>query len=345
MWRGDKRERDRRDIPVVAHLDELRGTILRCVAYVCVFAGAAWCFREQLLYVLQRPAVAGAKAAGIEHLPFRVFEPAGGFIIAIQVSIVAGIIASSPLIIGEIWRYLAPGFEEDELKHSIHILPFAIVLFAAGVVFCYFVSPNAFAFLFRVSMSLKVEPELTLLPYLWFTLRLMLAFGLAFELPLLMMFLGVIGLVTSRQLLAFWRHAVVIIFIFAAVVTPTPDPVNMTILAIPMVLLYLLSILLVHAMPQGRERPEEPAPETPPAAPVAEAELGALPPASETSEALAAPDDPTLPVYDEARARERETEEFYGEHGVATAPEEDVEIPTPDAGPNDADRSEGLPPV
>ena len=251
-----KRVRDRRELGFFDHLDELRARIIRAVVYVTVGGVLGWTQREWLLAVLRRPADLGAKAVGIEHLPFRVFEPAEGFMIAIQVALVAGLVLAAPLIFWEIWRFIEPALEDHERRYVVLILPAAVVLFLGGIAFCYAVSPRAFAFLFAIDQTLGVDVERTLRPYLWFIIRLMLGFGLAFELPMVLMFLGFIGVVTSRQLVSWWRYAVVIIFAFSAIITPTVDPVNMTILALPMILLYALSVGLVHMVQRNKERAE-----------------------------------------------------------------------------------------
>ncbi|NSW57973.1 MAG: twin-arginine translocase subunit TatC [Armatimonadetes bacterium] len=249
------RQRDRRELSFFDHLEELRMRIIRSFVYVCVGAAVSWAYRDDILAVLRYPAEEGARRVGVENLPFRVFEPAAGFTIAIQTALLAGLILALPLILIEIWCFIEPALEDNERKYLILIWPFAVVLFVGGVVFCYYVSPNAYAFLFRMDQSLGVEIERTLKPYLWFTMRLLLAFGLAFELPLVLMFLGFLGIVNSRQLMGWWRQAIVIIFVFAAIVTPTVDPVNMAILAGPMILLYLLSVALVGIV-QRRPSPE-----------------------------------------------------------------------------------------
>ena len=313
-----EKQRNRKELGFFEHLDELRNRIIRCVIYIVVGSIAGWTYREPLLVLLRRPAEIGAQQVGVEHLPFRVFEPVGGFMIAIQVALMTGLVAAAPLLIWEIWRFVEPALEHHERRYSILVLPFAIMLFLGGVVFCYFVSPRAFAFLFSIDLTLGVELERTLQPYLWFMMRLMLAFGLAFELPLVLMFLGFIGVVDSRQLIRWWRQAVVIVFIFAAVVTPTMDPVNMTILAVPMMLLYLLSIVLVRFVQRKRER------ET--AAPAEDFDVGQAEGVTQ--------DDP----YESA---ERETEQFYAEAN-ADAPEAEAEEPPDDddlleAEPEDTD--------
>lgn len=304
-------QRDRGELHFWDHLDELRARVLRSIAYICAGAIAGWIYREGILLILQYPAQVAASRLGTE-LPFRVFEAAEGFVIAIQVALLSGVIIASPLVFWEIWRFIEPALENNERKYAIVVLPFASALFLGGIVFCYYVSPNAFAFLFRMNQSVGAGVELKLKPYLWFIMRLLIAFGLAFELPLVTMFLGWLGIVNSRQLLAWWRYAIVAVFGFAAIVTPTVDPVNMAILAGPMLVLYFISILLVHIVQKKRKTADD------------EADQGF----------------DSEQVYGDAAQRassaegefDRETEELYERmrHEEEDDTEEDADIPPPD---------------
>jgi sec-independent protein translocase protein TatC len=251
------RTRDRKELGFFEHLEELRTRIIRSVIYISLGGAAGWAYRVPLLAFLRHPAEEGARRVGVTELAFRVFEPAAGFMIAIQISLLAGVVLAVPLIIWEIWRFIEPALESHERRWAVVLVPAAVLLFVGGVAFCWWVSPAAFAFLFRMDQSLGVQIERTLQPYLWFVMRMMLAFGVCFELPLVLMFLGAIGVVTSKQLLSWWRYAVVIICAAAAIITPTVDPVNMTILAAPMVALYFLSIALVRMVQRARPPAEE----------------------------------------------------------------------------------------
>ncbi len=251
-------ERPRKEASFWEHLEEMRWRLVRSVIYVAVAMLLAWVFRVELLMLLRYPAEAGAETADIEDFTFRIFESAGGVILMMQISLVAGVIAASPLIFGELWLFIEPALERHERRYVIVMLPAATLLFLAGVAFCYWISPKAFAFFFSFNQSIGVQPELTLQPYLYFLLRLLLVFGLAFEMPLVLMFLARVGFVTQRQLLAWWRHAVVIIFIIAAFATPTIDPVTMSLMAGPMVVLYLLSVLLCGFVEKRHDGLSEP---------------------------------------------------------------------------------------
>lgn len=236
----------RKELSFFEHAEELRMRLLRMVGYVAAAMVVTWVLRTPLLDILRRPAEIGARQAGIEDLPFRIFEPAGGFMLMMQIALVAGIIVASPLIFMELWLFIKPALELHEKRYVIWLLPGATGLFIGGVVFCYYISPRAFTFFFQINQSIGVDVELTLQPYLYFLLRLLLVFGLAFELPLVLMFLGFVGIINSGQLRRWWKYAVVTIFVIAAIATPTTDPVTMLFMAGPLVFLYGLSIGLVR---------------------------------------------------------------------------------------------------
>jgi len=239
------------------HLEELRWRLVRMVIYVAVAMALSWAFRNDLMWLLRYPAEAGAEIVGAEHFSFRIFEAPGGIILMMYVSLVAGAIIASPLIFMELWLFVEPALEPGEKRWAVVMIPAATGLFVAGVIFCYWISPRAFGFFLSFNRGLGAPPELTLQPYLYLLMRLLLVFGLSFELPLVLMFLARVGLVTKAQLLRFWRHAIVIIFVFAAIATPTTDPLTFSFLAAPMIGLYALSILLCGLVEKRRREDEE----------------------------------------------------------------------------------------
>jgi sec-independent protein translocase protein TatC len=240
------------------HVEELRTRIIRSLAYIGVGAAVAWVVRKQLLAALEYPAVEGARRAKVEGFTFKIFESAGGFMLMIQIALAAGVVLAVPLLLLELWGFLAPALRPKEKKWVIWAVPLATTLFLAGVASCYWVAPSAFAFFFSFNRTLGVQPELTLSPYLFFFLRLALAFGGLFQLPLFLMLLASLGFVTSRKLVQQWRLAIVLIFVAAAMATPTPDAVTMSVCAAPMVILYVLSVIMVKFVEKPREQVEEP---------------------------------------------------------------------------------------
>ncbi len=249
-------ERDRKELTFWEHLEELRWHLVRMMAYVVVAAAASWVFRVPFLALLRYPAELGAQVAGIDDFSFRIFTAPGGFILMMSISLVAGLVFASPGIIIELWLFLEPALERTEKRYVYLVVPLATFLFLSGVAFCYYISPRAFAFFFAFNRGLGVEVELTLQPYLYFLMRLLLVFGLAFEMPLVLSFLASVGIVTRAQLLSWWRQAVVVIFAFAAIATPTTDPATMCFLAGPLIILYLLSVFLAGLVEKRPEREE-----------------------------------------------------------------------------------------
>lgn len=247
------RKRSDEELDFWDHVEELRQRLIRCVLYVVIAAAGAWFYRTPLLRLLEYPALEGARRANLEEFAFRIFEAAGGFMLMIQVAIVAGIVIASPLLTLELWGFIAPALYPHEKRWVLWAVPAATALFLAGVATCWWIAPAAFGFFLRFNLSIGVQPELTLGPYLYFFMRLLIVFGVLFELPLFLMLLAAVGLVTSAGLLRQWRAAVVAVFVVAAVATPTGDALTMTVLATPMIALYGLSVVLVRLV-EGRRR-------------------------------------------------------------------------------------------
>ena len=242
------------ELTFLEHLDELRARIMRMMGYWLAAASAAWFFRTPLLEILERPGILGAKSVGVDKLPFRIFDPAGGFMLAMIISMVAGLIVVTPLLLWELWGFIKPALSKREQRWVVVMIPAASGLFLGGVAFSYWISPMFFSYLFGINQSMHVESELTLTSYLTFMLKLLLASGVSFELPLVIMFLSFVGIVKSAWLLAKWRHAIIVIAMIAAIVTPSNDPLTMTIFSIPLFFLYFLSVWLVRISEKQRAR-------------------------------------------------------------------------------------------
>lgn len=246
-----------RELSFFEHLEELRARLIRMLIYWMAGSVLGWLGLKPLLALLRYPAEAGAAAAGIEDLPFRIFDPVGGLLLAMTIAGVAGLVVASPLLLMELWGFISPALEPHEKRWALLVIPAATGLFLAGIAFAYWIAPVFFAYLFRLNQRLGVEGELTLTSHLGFMMRLLLASGAAFELPLIIMFLAYVGLVHSEWLWAKWRYAVVLIAIAAAVITPTADPITMTVFSAPLFVLYFLSIGLVKIVERRRRVEQE----------------------------------------------------------------------------------------
>jgi len=165
------------------------------------------------------------------------------FFVEIKVALFAGVIFSCPVIFYQIWRFVAPGLSRGERKWVIPFVLCATGFFIGGASFCYrFVLPVAFKYFIEQYETMGVSPAIRIGDYFTFFFRMVLAFGVTFELPVFTFFLVRIGVWDYRFMLRSFRYAIVAIFIIAAILTPTPDVINQSLLAVPMLLLYILSI-------------------------------------------------------------------------------------------------------
>lgn len=223
-----------------AHLIELRKRLIHSAIAVAIGFGFAYYYSDIIYDVLTRPLVPGMPK-GQEYLIFTgVVEP---FFIYFKVGLLGGVILASPVILYEIWAFVAPGLHASEKRWFLGIVLSSLVLFIGGVAFAFFVVfPFGFKYLLGFS-SERLRPMISMSDYFSLVTQLLLAFGLTFQLPLAMMVLSRLGIVGPKKFLSWWRYAIVVIFIIAAILTPTPDIFNQCLMAVPLVLLYGLGIL------------------------------------------------------------------------------------------------------
>src|SRR5262249_49357835 len=171
-----------------------------------------------------------------------------------SVAMWAGIFVASPLIFYQLWRFIAPGLYKKERRVGLFFAFFSAVFFICGALFCYyFVLDNLYTFLLSYAED-GLKPQIMMSEYFDLTKDMMLAFGAVFELPLLIFFLAMVGLVNHRGLWKFNRWFIVLAFIIGAILTPSPDVVSQIMMATPMVILYNMSILLAWRVTINRER-------------------------------------------------------------------------------------------
>jgi sec-independent protein translocase protein TatC len=174
--------------------------------------------------------------------------PLEAITIFFQVCIVAGLVLASPWVFYQIWAFVAAGLYRHERHYVKKILPFSLGLFLAGVFLCFFlVLPYTLSFLLQFGVWLGIEPNLRLSEWMSFATILPLVFGLCFQTPLVMLFLERIGIVSAANFRAKRKIAILIMVVIAAVITPTPDPVTMMVLAVPMIALYELGLFLIDS--------------------------------------------------------------------------------------------------
>lgn len=221
---------------ILPHVIELRNRLINSAIALVIGVIVASVLSEQIIELAARP----LGSAGLETLvAIRVTEPFGVFF---RVALTVGAILAAPYIIVQIWIFVAAGLKTGERRWFYLFAPFAVLLFLAGVAFAYFVMlPVSVQFLINF-MGFNATP--TIENYIKFVTTVLLWVGIAFEMPLIMFALAKLGFVNAGMLARNWRIALVLITVLAAFITPTPDPINMGIVAAPLFVLYLLSIVL-----------------------------------------------------------------------------------------------------
>lgn len=221
------------------HLEELRWCLVKSLGAVLLGFLASYYFADQIFSFMVLP-LQSALGPGRSLIGTGVTE---AFFLEIKVALVTGLFGASPAIFYQIWRFIAPGLQKGEKKLVIPFVACASLFFVGGAYFCYrAVLPLAFLYFVEQYHSLGVAPEIRIGEYFTFFFRMLLAFGITFELPVFTFFLVRLGIWDYRFLWRQFRYAILVIFILAAILTPGPDVVSQILLAIPLTLLYILSI-------------------------------------------------------------------------------------------------------
>ena len=219
---------------LVTHLEELRTRLIRAVLYLVAGTSGAWFCYHRLYDILLSPVLPALQRAGGNIITSTWME---GFLAQFQVSLIGGVTVAVPLLLWELWGFVAPGLTDTERRAARVVLPLSVLLFASGVALCFLLAPRAVVWMMSFNPPGAV-PLFQLQKQVSLMAKLCLAFGLCFQLPLVVAFLVKVGIVGPQTLRAKRREAIVLIFLVAAVVTPTWDPLTMTILALPIVFLY-----------------------------------------------------------------------------------------------------------
>lgn len=242
-----------RNMSFVEHLRELRKRLVNSAIATALGFAVAYYFSDRLYYVLTIPLIP-ALPKGSEYMVFtNVVEP---FIIYIKVGVFGGVILASPVIFHQIWAFIAPGLHRHEKRWFLSIVFFSIVMFISGALFAYFlVLPFAFKYLLSFSGP-DLRPMVSMSLYFSMVTKLLIAFGVVFQMPLLILVLARFGIVTARQLIAWWRYAIVLIIIVAAILTPTPDVFSQLLMAGPLLVLYVAGIIVAFLFGRKPKRGE-----------------------------------------------------------------------------------------
>lgn len=242
---ADLDEVERHRMPLMEHLRELRNRLLIAIAAVVVGMLASMAWVEDSIKFLLEPANVALRAMGKDPLvSVVIIDPFEGMSTWMNVAIMGGVLLASPVVAYQFWAFIAPGLYHSERRMVVPLALTSTGLFFAGAAFCYYVMfPFAFPFFFNV---LDVGVQLSVQAYLSAVLRMVVAFGVCFQLPVATFFASRMGLIDHRDMIEGFRYAIVGIFVVAALITP-PDVLSQALLALPLVGLYIISIGVAFA--------------------------------------------------------------------------------------------------
>jgi len=220
---------------LIEHLEELRKRFIHSAVYLAIGFAVGWAFRERLYGFIQAP-------LDQLHIPLNFTHPTDGLTLDLKTAFVGGAILASPFVLFQIWLFISPGLYAREKRYVWPFMFATIGLFLAGAYFGYrWVLPGAIKVLV-LDYGHRFHPILTIEDYTGFFLAIILGLGIAFELPILMFFLALFGMVDARFLLRNFQYGVILIFVIAGAICPLPDPWSMCLFACPLLVLYLLGV-------------------------------------------------------------------------------------------------------
>ena len=242
-------------MPLTEHLRELRSRLVKSGIAIAIGMVVGWIYYPQLFGWLSAPfdaVVTQARAQG-RTVTLALTGVADPFVLQMQIAAVAGLILSSPVWLYQLWRFVTPGLHRHERRWGLGFVAVAVPLFLAGVALAYIVLPYGLQILFGFTPD-GVQNIVAVDRYLSFFLRMIMVFGIGFLVPLLLVLLNFAGVLSGQRLLGWWRWIIVIVMVFAAVATPTGDPINLMLLAGPILLLVMIAVLIAVLNDKRRAR-------------------------------------------------------------------------------------------
>lgn len=239
-------------MPLMEHLVELRSRLIKSAYAIAAGAIVGWIIYKPLVDFLRKPLEKLSKDPNVSQA-FISFEPMEQFMLRIKMSGYVGLALAMPIVLFQVWKFVSPGLYKNERKYALSFVASATLLFALGAAIAYYTLPAALDFLTGVGGN-DVQYQYTAESYLMLILYMMIAFGIGFQFPILLVFIQLAGVVSPKQLSQFRRFAIVIIFVIAAVITPSADPISLFALALPMVVFYEVSILIGRLVARRRAK-------------------------------------------------------------------------------------------
>ncbi|MGI8757189.1 MAG: twin-arginine translocase subunit TatC [Acidimicrobiales bacterium] len=240
---------------LMEHLIELRNRLIKCAIAIAIGAAIGWILYQPVLNLLREPLVELSKNPNVNKRLISL-DPLEVFFLRIKMSTYMGIVITMPFLLWQLWRFVSPGLYQNERRYATAFVFSATGLFLLGAAIAYYTLPQALKFLQSVGGS-GIEYQYSPQKYVLLIIYMMVAFGLGFQFPILVVFLQLVGVVTPQQLASWRRFAIVIIFVVAAVITPSADPISLFALALPMCLFYEISIIIGRLIKRRRLANEE----------------------------------------------------------------------------------------
>ncbi len=243
---------DAGQMSLMEHLVELRTRLIKCAIAIAIGAAIGWILYPHVLHILQQPLRHSGPHVSKRFLSTKPLEI---FLLRIKMSTYIGLIITMPFLLWQLWQFVSPGLYKNERKYAASFVFSATFLFLLGAVIAFYTLAPALAFLQSMgggAVDFKYSAE----DYVMLIVYMMLAFGAGFQFPILLVFLQLVGVLTPQQLSGFRRFAIVIIFVVAAVITPSADPISLFALAIPMCVFYEVSILIGRVVKRRRIKAE-----------------------------------------------------------------------------------------
>jgi len=239
---------------LMEHLIELRGRLIKCAIAIAIGSALGWLAFWPVLHLLAKPLrdLSGDPNVSAKFLSF---DPLEVFLFRIKMSAYLGIVIVMPFLLWQLWQFIAPGLYKNERRYAAAFVVSATLLFLLGALIAFFTLAPALKFLQSMGGN-QVDFKYTLQNYVMLIVYMMLAFGAGFQFPILLVFLQLVGVLTPQQLSSFRRFGIVIIFVVAAIITPSADPISLFALALPMYFFYEVSIVIGRLIKRSRAKSE-----------------------------------------------------------------------------------------
>lgn len=252
---------DAERMPLGEHIRELRNRLMKAALAIIIGGILGFVFRTHVLHALETPVCSIKGLHGVAQATKQcpngaiVFSgPTAQVSLSFKIAMYVGIVLASPVWLYQVWAFLAPGLYKKEKKYSLAFIGAAVPLFVAGVTVCYFLFPLIMQVLLSFLSGAGGATLLDASQYMTFILQMMTVFGVSFVLPLVLVLFNFIGIMSSKAMRKWWRGIVLAIFIFAAIAVPTGDPIGMSVLAIPICLLYFGAVGVAELNDRRRAR-------------------------------------------------------------------------------------------